>query len=327
MEFLVLSQKDVEKLLTIELAYEADIEAYKAYSSKNAIQPPIVSIDIKKHNGELDIKSGYSGLNDIIGVKTLSGFWDNPKSYGLPVSLGTMSLYDGRTGAPLCVMDAGSLTYFRTSAAGAYAATLLARSNSTKLAVIGTGALARMHLIATKRYFDIKTAYIYGIVEEQKRQYIADMSKRFPDIELIDCDANTAVSNADIVSTATPANKPVVMDAWVRPGTHINAFGCDMEGKQELEASIFARAKVVVDNMTECARRGETQHCIKQGLVKKEDIYAEIGELALGEKPGRTNPDEITIFDSTGMSLQDISTASRIYEQAKKLGIGTKVEI
>lgn len=326
MELLFLSQADVEKVLNIELAFEADEEAYKAYSSGNSIQPPIVSMEFHSDNGEMDIKSGYSGLNKTVGVKILSGFWDNPKKYGLPISLGLMTLFDGRTGQPLCVLDAGMITYYRTSAAGAYAATLLARKDSTKLAVIGTGGLARMHLVATKQYFDIKDAYIYSNAPEQKAQYIADFQAKYPDIRFHDCaTAKEAVEQADIVATATPANQAVVMDAWIKPGTHINAFGCDMTGKQELEPSIFTHAKVVVDNLTECVRRGETQHCIREGLLRQEEIYAEIGEIALGQKPGRTDDREITIFDSTGMSLQDISTASRIYEKALALGIGTKV--
>ena len=285
-------------------------------------------MEFPQNNGELDIKSGYSGLNETVGVKILSGFWDNPKKYGLPVSLGLMTLFDGRTGQPLCVLDAGMITYYRTSAAGAYAASLLARKDSRCLAVIGTGGLARMHMVATTTFFPITDAYIYGIDQQQKQQYIADMRQRYPKITFHSCDtAEEAVTQADIIATATPANRAVVMDAWVKPGTHINAFGCDMEGKQELEPSIFTHAKVVVDNISECVRRGEAQHCIRQGLLRQEDIYAEIGEIALGRKVGRTSDEEITIFDSTGMSLQDIATASRIYQKAKAQNLGTIVEM
>ena len=328
MDLLFLSQADVARVLTVELAFEANREAYMAYSSGNAIQPPIVSMEFRDDNGEMDIKSGYSGLNKTVGVKILSGFWDNPRNFDLPISMGLMTLFDGRSGRPLCVLEAGMITYYRSAAAGAYAATLLARKDAARLAVIGTGGLARMHLIATKQYFDIRDAYIYSNAPEQKAKYIADFQAQYPDIRFHDCTtAQEAVEQADIITTATPANKAIVMDAWIRSGTHINAFGCDMTGKQELEPSIFTHAKVVVDNLTECVRRGETQHCIREGLLKQEDIHAEIGEIALGQKPGRINDHEITIFDSTGMSLQDISTASRIYEKAMELGIGTKVSM
>ena len=328
MELLFLSNADVEKLLTIELAFEADEEAYKAHSGGKAIQPPIVSMEFEEDNGELDIKSGYSGLNKTVGVKVLSGFWDNPKKHGLPISLGLMTLFDGQTGRPLCVLDAGTITYYRTAAAGAYAATLLARKDSTRLAIIGTGGLGRMHLAATKRYFDVKDAYIYSNDPAQKEQFIAEFAKVYPDIAFHNCaSAEEAVRPADIIATATPANQPVVLDAWVQPGAHINAFGCDMAGKQELEASLFTHAKVVVDNVAECVRRGESQHSIREGLIRQEDIHAEIGQIALGQKAGRESAEEITIFDSTGMSLQDISTASRIYARALEMGIGTKVNM
>lgn len=321
MELLFLSEKDVEKLLTIEMAFEADAEAYKAHSSGSCIQPPIVSMEFEEANGELDIKSGYSGLNKTVGVKVLSGFWDNPAKHQLPISMGLMTLFDGCTGRPLCVLDAGLITYYRTSAAGAYAATLLARPDSTRLAVIGTGGLGRMHLMATLRYFAIRDVYVYSNDAVQKTEYIAEFSLKYPDVCFHDCQtAQEAVENADIIATATPAQKAVVMDAWVRPGTHINAFGCDMAGKQEIDPALFARSKAVADNLKECVKRGEAQHCADPA-----SIYAEIGEIALGRKAGRETPEEITLFDSTGMSLQDISTASRIYEKALALGVGTKV--
>lgn len=328
MELLFLSKKDVERILNIEMAFEADEEAYKAYSLGNFMQPPIVSMEFEADNGELDIKSGYSGLNRNVGVKILSGFWDNPKKYDLPVSLGLMILLDGRSGRPLCVMDGGMITYYRTSAAGAYAATLLARKEASKLAIIGTGGLARMHMIATEKYFNIQDVYVYSNDLIQKAQFISDFQVQYPHICFHDCEsAKEAVENADIISTATPANKAIIMNEWIKPGTHINAFGCDMVGKQELEAIIFTRAKVVVDNVTECINRGETQHCIKSGLLTRDQIYAEIGEIALGKKQGRTSDEEITIFDSTGMSLQDISTAFRIYRKALELGVGTKIDM
>ena len=320
MELLFLNRQDIEKLLTVETAFEANEEAYKAHSGGNCLQPPIVSMEFAAANGEMDIKSGYSGLNKTVGVKVLSGFWDNPEKHDLPISMGLMTLYDGETGRPLCVMDAGMITYYRTAAAGAFAATLLARRNSRSLAVIGTGGLGRMHLIATEKYFDLQNVYVYSIDAAQQQAFVQEFSQKYPAIRFHSCHtAQEAVENADIISTATPAQKAVVLSAWVKPGTHINAFGCDMTGKQEIDPALFARAKLVVDNAPECVKRGEAQH------VDASLIHAEIGQIALGLKPGRESDDEITVFDSTGMSLQDISTAFRIYKKALALHVGTKV--
>jgi ornithine cyclodeaminase/alanine dehydrogenase-like protein (mu-crystallin family) len=116
------------------------------------------------------------------------------------------------------------------------------------------------------------------------------------------------------------------MDEWVKPGTHINAIGADMPGKQELDPRIMARAKVVVDSLPQCVRIGEVQTAIREGIIREEDIYAEIGEIVAGKKRGRTSPDEVTVFDSTGMGIQDVSSAHSAYLKAKERGLGKPVE-
>ena len=132
-----------------------------------------------------------------------------------------------------------------------------------------------------------------------------------------------AVENADIVITTTRGKGPLVEAAWVRPGTHIVAIGTDQPGKQELEPEIFRGAKVVNDSIDQCVAKGETQHPIAQGILRREDIHAEIGQILLGQKAGRENDTEITIFDSTGMAVQDNVTARRVYDNAVEQGVGT----
>lgn len=327
MDTLLLSRKDIEGIIDFESAYAAARDAYKAFSSGKVVQPPIVSIEIPAHHGELDIKSGYSAMEEIIGVKTASGYPENPRQYGLESLYGFICLYDAKTSYPLCVMDSSRLTYYRTSAAGAYAATCLARKNSKVMAIIGTGGLARMHVRATAAFFPLETVYVYGNDVQQKEQFTTDLQAEYPGIRFISCsNAKDAVMYADIVSTATPSREAIVMANWIRPGTHINAFGCDMVGKQELDPELFRRAKVVVDSPDECMRRGETQHSIRLGLLKPEDVHAEIGEIALGQKAGRENDDEITIFDSVGLSIQDITIAAALYRKARQEKIGTEMQ-
>lgn len=323
MNTLLLRRKDVLELLTMEDAIRSAESAYRAYSSRKVVQPPIVSVLVPEHNGELDIKSGYSIADEVIGLKVATGYPDNPRKYGLDSLYSMMCLYDAATSYPLCIMESGKLTYFRTAAAGAYAASKLARKDSKAMAIIGTGGLARMHVAATASVFALETLYVYGNMEEQRAQFVRDMAAQFPSINVINCTtAKEAVENADIVATATPSHEAIVMKEWIRPGTHINAFGCDMEGKQELDPELFRHAKVVVDSPDECMRRGETQHSIKQKIIAPDDIYAEIGEIALGEKSGRTNEDEITIFDSVGLSIQDIAIANILYKKAVSLEKG-----
>ena len=220
MNTLLLSRKDIEGIIDFESAYAAARDAYKAFSSGKVVQPPIVSIEIPAHHGELDIKSGYSAMEEIIGVKTASGYPENPRQYGLESLYGFICLYDAKTSYPLCVMDSSRLTYYRTSAAGAYAATCLARKNSKVMAIIGTGGLARMHVRATAAFFPLETVYVYGNDVQQKEQFTTDLQAEYPGIRFISCsNAKDAVMYADIVSTATPSREAIVMANWIRPGT------------------------------------------------------------------------------------------------------------
>ena len=146
--------------------------------------------------------------------------------------------------------------------------------------------------------------------------YLSDMENEL-DCRLSAVDSpELAVRNADIIITTTPGKTPIIKKDWVRPGTHIIAVGADMEGKQELDTALFQQAKIVVDNLEQCIARGEVQNPLRQGIIRRGDIHCEIGEILLGYKPGRVNETEITIFDTTGMAVQDNVTASKIYERA-----------
>ena len=327
MKTLILRQDDVRQILNIEDAFISAGEAYKVFASRKLVQPPIVSVLAPEHNGELDIKSGYSIPDELIGLKVATGYPDNPKKYGMKSLYSLTCLFDAKTSFPLCIMESSALTYFRTSAAGAYAASLLARKNSSVMAIIGTGGLARMHVRATAAFFPLTTVNVYGDIPEMQAAFIGELSIEYPHLQFVSCtSAKSAVENADIVATATPSHEAIIEKEWIRPGTHINAFGCDMEGKQELDPSLFGVAKVVVDSPDECIRRGETQHSIKQGILTREAIYAEIGEIALGQKPGRTDDQEITIFDSVGLSIQDISIAKMVYQKGLENHLGMELD-
>ena len=322
MRTLLLNQRDVGSLLSMKDVIASVEACYMAYCSGQVIQPDIVSVELPQFNGEMDIKSGYSESTRMISVKCASGFYDNQKNSGLPNSLSTVLLFDGSTGFPLCIMDGSLITGYRTGAAGAISAKLLARKDSKTIAVLGTGEQARMQVLALKEVLDFERILVFGRSAGQLAEYKKEM-ELLPGISLELCDATeAAVRNSDIVITTTPSKAPVVKKEWVRPGTHIIAVGADMEGKQELDAALFAGAKIVVDNRAQCTTRGETQNPLKQGIIRPEDIHCEIGEILLGNKPGRTNDSEITIFDTTGMAVQDNVTAAAIYRRAleRKLG-------
>jgi alanine dehydrogenase len=322
MKTLLLKKSDVESLLSMKDVITSVEAGYMAYCSGQVIQPDIVSIELPQYNGEMDIKSGYSESTRMISVKCASGFYDNQKNPGLPNSLSTVLLFDGSTGFPLCIMDGSLITGYRTGAAGAISAKLLARKDSKTIAVLGTGEQARMQILALKEVLDFDRILVFGRSAEQLAEYKKDMAL-MPGISVELCDtAEHAVRNADIVITTTPSKAPIVKKEWVRPGTHIIAVGADMEGKQELDAALFAGAKIVVDNRAQCTTRGETQNPLKLEIISQQEIHCEIGEILLGHKPGRMDDNEITIFDTTGMAVQDNVTAAAIYSRAleRKLG-------
>jgi ornithine cyclodeaminase/alanine dehydrogenase len=327
MKTLLLNQREVKQLLNMPDAIVAVEEAYKDFNRKMAIQPPIVSIEVPEYNGEMDLKMGYSKSTEIIAVKTAVGYWDNPERYHLPTLLATITLYDGKNGYPVCIMDGSLITGYRTGAAGGVSAKVLARKNSKTIGVIGAGNQARMQVIALKEVLPLETVKVWSPVREQQLKYKQDIESMLG-IQVLLCDEpKDAVEGSDVIVTATPGKNPIVQDEWVSPGTHIIAIGADMKGKQELDPKIFSRAKIVVDNIQQCVLRGETQNPIKEGIITEKDIHAEIGEILLGTKVGRENNKEITIFDSTGMSIQDNMTACRIFKNAVQLGIGQKIEL
>lgn len=326
MKTLLLNKDEVSKLIDMQMVIDAVEKGYVAFNQKKAIQPNIMSIEIPKNNGELDIKACYLESTDKISVKAASGFWDNRKKYNINNSLSTVIIFDGKTGAPKCIMDGSLITGYRTGAAGAISSKYLAKNNSKIIAIIGCGNQAKMQVKALKEILDFKKINVWSISPKDMQDYKTDVEEMLG-VSVNVCDtAKNAVNNADIIISTTPSKEPIVKKDWLKKGVHIVAVGADMEGKQELDENIFADAKIVNDNIAECIHRGETQNPINKSIIKKSDIYSEIGEIIAGEKIGRENDSEITIFDTTGMAVQDNVTAIAIYEAAIKQNIGTYYE-
>lgn len=322
MNTLLLSMEDVGKALSMEGVIQAVEEGYLAYQLGKLQQPDIVSVEVPENNGETDIKSCYNSSNGIISVKIASGFYDNGKKNDLPTMIGTILLYDGATGEPLCVMDGGLITGIRTGAAGAISARLLARADARTVAVIGCGGQARMQLRGLCCVRNVGRVQVFGRHPEELRKYKEDM-ERETGVEVMICSTpEQAMDGADIAVSTTPSKQFLVDRSLVREGMHIIAVGADMAGKNEWDPEIFRGAKVVCDSIAQCVSRGETRNAIVAGALRREEIYGEIGEIMAGDKVGRTSQDEITIFDTTGMGVQDNVTAVRVYEEARRMGLG-----
>ncbi|WP_042273432.1 ornithine cyclodeaminase family protein [[Clostridium] dakarense] len=326
MKTLLLSIKDVKEALSMKEVISAVEEGYIAYNDKKVQQPDIVSMEMPKNNGETDIKSCYNVLNESISVKIASGFYNNGKHNDLPTMIGTILLFDGKNGAPLCIMDGSLITGIRTGAAGAISSKLLARKDSKTVAVFGAGGQARMQIYALCQAMNIQEIKVYSERQEELAKYKEDIEENTK-AKVILCDTpEKAMKEVDIAIYTTPSKKYYIDKSLVKPGMHIVAVGADMAGKNEWDPEVFKGAKIVNDSIAQCISRGETRNAIVSGAIKETDIYAEIGQLLAGEKPSRENDDEITIFDTTGMGIQDNVTAVMVYEMAKKKGLGEYFE-
>ena len=306
---------------------EAVKEAYMAFAKGRVQMPPVMHLDVEKYNGEIDIKSGFVEDFNLIGTKIASGYYDNHK-LGLPPGMAVIVLLDLKTSMPLAIMDGSYITAYRTGAAGAVAASVLARKNSTKVGVIGAGTQGRMQILALKEIFQLEEIRVWDIEGKMATKYASEMSKLLGIKVKNFTDREEVVGGSDIVVTVTPSKKALVKKEWIEKGMHINAIGADGPGKQEMDPAIVKLAdKIVVDSLTQCRRIGEIQHALSLGLIKESDVHGEIGEILIGKKVGRESDDEITFFDSTGLAAQDIAAAHVVLEAAreKKLGYVTKL--
>jgi alanine dehydrogenase len=326
-EILLLSRSEVGECLSMKDAISAVRVAYSAFAKGRVQMPDVQHLDVHKYNGEVDIKSGFIEDFGLMGTKIASGFYDNAKK-GLPPGIAVIVLLDLETSIPLAIMDGTHITAYRTGAAGAVAASVLARKNSTHVSILGAGTQGRMQLIALKELFDIQHVTIWDIEQTLARKYADEMSRVLSiDIKVVDRPEKSVI-DADILVTATPSRKALITADVVHDGLHINAIGADGPGKQELDPLIMTRAsKIVVDSVSQCVRIGEIQHAIGQGLITKENIHAEIGEILNSDKAGRENDNELTVFDATGLSAQDIAAAKMVFEEAKKRGHGKRINL
>lgn len=324
-EITILSAADVARLLSMPNVIESNKGVYAAKSAGRVDVWPTIFKVFEEGKADMDIKSGWLKDRHLFGHKTVSWFGGNAK-YGLPTLNGTIMVFDDRTGMPLGIVEGSYVTCLRTGAAGAIGAYYLAQPNSRNLLVIGAGNQAGFLIAATLVLFpDLKHVGVYALDRGQVERFVADLPTRMSETFGIDAsrvtfeavdDLEAAVGAADIIHTATPSRVPIVKRAWVRPGTHFSCIGADAEGKQELESSILADAIVYVDDREHCLKAGEVEVPIKEGVIAAEDIAGEIGDLVLGEAEGRTDPDQITVFDATGMALLDIACASTALEAA-----------
>ena len=318
MNTLILTERDVRDVLTMKDAMKAVERAFELHGRRAVQMPPKVYLNFDK--GDLRAMPAY--LEGHAGVKWVNSHPENPKR-GLPTVMAVLVYSDPETGFPLAIMDATHITNMRTGAAGGIAAKYLARKDSKIFGFIGCGTQAYTQLLALREVFSIEKVLASDISERNAKRFVEYCGRFGIDAEVVDA---KRACDCDVLTTSTPSRKPVVRNEWVADGTHINAIGADAPGKQELDSMLIKRAKVVVDDMEQAVHGGEVNVPIAEGVIKPEDIHATLGEIIAGFKPGRESGEEITVFDSTGLAIQDIATASVVYEKAIKRGVGTPIQ-
>ncbi|AKB85775.1 alanine dehydrogenase [Methanococcoides methylutens] len=325
MDVLWLEQNDVRSLLDLSDAMDAVEKAFEQHGRKKVQMPSKSYLYFESHNGDLRTMPAYLEEQDVAGVKIVNVHPDN-RQKGLPTVMALFVLNSTETGAPLAVMDASLLTDIRTGAAGGIAAKHLARPESSVLGLVGSGNQARTQLLAIANVFDLQEVKVYSAHEERAEQFKQEMECK-SGCAITVCSSIEEVCDCDILVTVTPVRDPIVKSEWIKPGTHINAIGADATGKEELEASLLLRSRVVVDDMAQASHSGEVNVPLSGGVITADDICCELGEVIGGPKSGRLNNSDITIFDSTGLAIQDVATALLVYNAAKKKGVGKNLPI
>ena len=318
METLILTKKDVEGILTMEDTIKAVEHAFEMHG-KNLVQmPPKVYLNFDK--GDLRAMPAY--LEGKAGIKWVNSHPDNPKR-GLPTVMALLIYNDPETGFPLAVMDAMHITNMRTGAAGGIAAKYLARKDSKVFGFVGCGTQAYTQFMALSKIFDIEAVKAYDINKTNAVRFIEFCEKNGVSAKV---ESIERVCDCDVLTTTTPSREPIIKEDWISEGMHINAIGADAPGKQELDERILLKAKIIVDDIEQALHSGEINVAVSKKILKVDDIHATLGEVIVGKKRGRESENEITIFDSTGLAIQDISTASIVYQRAVESGIGIKIE-
>ncbi len=323
-QILWLNRKDVELLLDMKGALAVVEEAFRQHGLKKVQMPPKLYLYFKKHNGDLRTMPAYLEEQDITGVKIVNVHPDNPKK-GLPTVMALVILNSTETGAPVAVMDGTYLTDTRTGAAGGVAVKYLSRKNSETVGFVGTGNQARTQLLGIKEVIDIEEIKATSTQEKHTLAFKKEMEK------IISCDiipkkSVREVCDCDIIVTTTPSREPIVMNEWIADGTHINAIGADAPGKEELDPKILKRAKVVVDDIPQASHSGEVNVPLSKKLITEKDICCEIGEIVAGMKKARAKDSDITVFDSTGLAIQDVAAANMVYQKALGANMGIKLQ-
>ena len=325
---LLLNKKDIQRIFTMQDAVEADKQAFRIYSEGGSVVPLRVNIGAPNYEGQTLFMPGYVEKLNSMGVKIVSVFPHNIKK-GIPSVPATMALIDGTSGEVCCILDGTYLTQLRTGAAAGAATDLLAREDAQIGALIGTGGQAITQLEAMLTVRKLKEVRISGTNLERTQSFVVRMREKFTNFGTLLRAVETsqeAIANADIITAVTTSRQPVFDGRLVKAGAHINGVGSYLPTMQELDEIILQRADKIFFDSEEAvlAESGDFIIPLTKGTITPNKFTGEIGKVISNNLPGRETPEEITLFKTVGIAVQDVVTAHQIYQRALQQEIGQK---
>ena len=326
MPTLFVTQTEVPKLLPMAECVEVMAATMESLARGRTILPLRQILWLPERIGALGLMPGALLEDGVLGLKAITLF---PGNEGTPLDThqGAVLLFDGSNGALLAVLDATSITAIRTAAVSGVATRLLARENAGDLAVLGSGVQARTHLEAMRCVRRVRRVRVWSRSAENARAFAATESKRQGIAIQVVASPREAVVGADLICTATSAREPILRGEWISPGAHVNAVGSSIPSARELDADAVRRSRLYADRRESLENEGGDFLLAKrEGAVRDDHVVGEIGEVAIGRVPGRRSPEEITLFKSLGLAVEDVASAKHIYDKARATGAGRMME-
>jgi alanine dehydrogenase len=300
--------------------------AFKEHALDQVVMPRKIYLDVEGH-GDFRAMPAYMPSSKTAGIKWVNVHPGN-RDFNKPTVMASILLNNPATGELMSIMDGTLITDMRTGAAGGIAAKHLAKKNASTIGLIGSGRQAWTQMLAYKAVFgdQIKMVKVYDLIIAASKAMAERITKELG-YDAVAYDQPQCAADADIVVTTTPSRKPILRLAWIRPGTHINAIGADAPGKQELETLLTVAVKVFVDSVDQASHSGEINVPWAEGQIDQSKLAGTLGAVIAGKNPGRVNDQEVTVFDSTGLSIQDMAVAHLVYERAIEEGIGNDFDM
>ncbi len=329
MKIKVFSEKDIRQAVPMERAIIVLKDAFIQLSAGKANVPLRSAIPVPAHSGQTLFMPAYLEGSGALGAKIVSVFPDNRKR-DLPIIHALVILVDSSTGVPQAFLDGTYLTALRTGAVSGLATELLARKSARTAAIFGAGVQGRTQLEAICRVRRLEKVWVFDPNTRASENFVSEMKtlgQPIPEAIFVARSSSQAIEEADIICAATTSSKPVFADSDLRPGTHINGVGSFTPEAQEIPAETVSRAKVIVDSrQASLAEAGDLMIPLRRGLIGPDHIYAELGQIAAGQLPGRETRQEVTFFKSVGLAIQDIAVAALVLQEAEKSSLGMEVD-